>query len=336
MATGGEKPENSGPATTSGGSAVGGDNLDQHNTHAKKREKTTPSSSSESSWGEPVESTASAKNTKSNPAADDGSPPTEKVLDDPDCYRIPSEVFSRTKSSTPMDWSVASNESLFSIQMGNMSFTKDHAFLLGKSDELGYDPAMSMGLSPMASPMRDRPPISSSPAKSSSNSGSPKPAETATPPPPSKDKKPDTGGGGTPSSVTQQEIKQNESGGGGGVEQQNPTQVAKDPSFHSASLRRSSTASGASVKSFAFPILTGDGQHRSTQSQSQPPTPQAAQQEPVTPRSDRDNVNNNNSKSSQPSTPKSGENKGNQGGGAAGGQGSKWFSCFPCCPSRTS
>nr|XP_010915319.1 uncharacterized protein LOC105040476 [Elaeis guineensis]XP_010915320.1 uncharacterized protein LOC105040476 [Elaeis guineensis]XP_010915322.1 uncharacterized protein LOC105040476 [Elaeis guineensis]XP_019704537.1 uncharacterized protein LOC105040476 [Elaeis guineensis]XP_019704538.1 uncharacterized protein LOC105040476 [Elaeis guineensis]XP_029119026.1 uncharacterized protein LOC105040476 [Elaeis guineensis] len=35
---------------------------------------------------------------------------------DPD--RIPSSIFTRTKSTAPMEWSVASNESLFSIQMG--------------------------------------------------------------------------------------------------------------------------------------------------------------------------------------------------------------------------
>lgn len=39
-------------------------------------------------------------------------------------YRIPSHVFARNKSNNP-DWSVASNDSLFSIHMGNMSFTRD-------------------------------------------------------------------------------------------------------------------------------------------------------------------------------------------------------------------
>lgn len=51
-------------------------------------------------------------------------------------YRIPSRVFSRTKSTAPMEWSVASNESLFSIQMGNMSFTREQLCWLGKSGEL--------------------------------------------------------------------------------------------------------------------------------------------------------------------------------------------------------
>ncbi|KAJ1402805.1 hypothetical protein SESBI_27797 [Sesbania bispinosa] len=42
-------------------------------------------------------------------------------------YRIPSHVFSRDKSGT--QWSTASNESLFSIQMGNMSFSNDTSWL---------------------------------------------------------------------------------------------------------------------------------------------------------------------------------------------------------------
>ncbi|KAG8501639.1 hypothetical protein CXB51_004047 [Gossypium anomalum] len=49
--------------------------------------------------------------------------------------RIPSSVFSG-KPTTPMDWSTASNESLFSIHVGNGSFSKDQFFMLYKSGEL--------------------------------------------------------------------------------------------------------------------------------------------------------------------------------------------------------
>uniref|UniRef100_A0ACD5U8P8 Uncharacterized protein n=1 Tax=Avena sativa TaxID=4498 RepID=A0ACD5U8P8_AVESA len=55
----------------------------------------------------------------------------------PDPKRIPSSVFERSKSTTPTDWSVTSNESLFSISVGNTSFSKDHLFLYGKSGEMG-------------------------------------------------------------------------------------------------------------------------------------------------------------------------------------------------------
>ncbi|XP_022752246.1 ras guanine nucleotide exchange factor V-like [Durio zibethinus] len=49
--------------------------------------------------------------------------------------RIPSSVFS-SKPATPMDWSTASNESLFSIHIGNGSFSRDQFFMLHKSGEL--------------------------------------------------------------------------------------------------------------------------------------------------------------------------------------------------------
>ncbi|RZC59974.1 hypothetical protein C5167_021733 [Papaver somniferum] len=53
-------------------------------------------------------------------------------------YRIPSSVFSRSKSTTPQEWSVASNESLFSIHVGNNSFSREQMAFLGKSGELVY------------------------------------------------------------------------------------------------------------------------------------------------------------------------------------------------------
>ncbi|XP_030940921.1 uncharacterized protein LOC115965764 isoform X1 [Quercus lobata] len=54
----------------------------------------------------------------------------------PSQYRIPSYVFARTKSTVPMEWSTTSNESLFSIHTGNMSFTKEQFNWLVKSGEL--------------------------------------------------------------------------------------------------------------------------------------------------------------------------------------------------------
>ncbi|KAF3444862.1 hypothetical protein FNV43_RR14555 [Rhamnella rubrinervis] len=51
-----------------------------------------------------------------------------------DPNRIPSSIFS--KPSTPMEWSVASNESLFSINVGTSSFSRDHLILMQRSGEL--------------------------------------------------------------------------------------------------------------------------------------------------------------------------------------------------------
>ncbi|WVZ62756.1 hypothetical protein U9M48_012462 [Paspalum notatum var. saurae] len=78
----------------------------------------------------------------------------------PDPKRIPSSVFARSKSTTPTDWSVTSNESLFSINVGNASFSKDHFFLYGKSGELSN---LNDPLAPL--PPLPRPSTSSSPMR---------------------------------------------------------------------------------------------------------------------------------------------------------------------------
>ncbi|OMO53143.1 hypothetical protein CCACVL1_28856 [Corchorus capsularis] len=93
----------------------------------------------------------------SMPKSGDGSPmvtsptqaadqqPSVASSPSPNSSRIPSYVFARNKSSGNMEWSVASNESLFSIQMGNASFTTDQMSWMSKSGELGYtfDPTFS-------------------------------------------------------------------------------------------------------------------------------------------------------------------------------------------------
>lgn len=63
------------------------------------------------------------------------SPPVQ-VMAGYDPNRIPSSVFTPT---SPGEWSGASNESLFSIQMGNNSFSKDYAILYGKPPEFDWN-----------------------------------------------------------------------------------------------------------------------------------------------------------------------------------------------------
>ena len=95
--------------------------------------------------------------------------PTMVRNDVPDPNRIPSSIFTRTKSTSPMEWSVASNESLFSIHMGNSSFSRDNVFLVGRSGEqnsftgmeysyptLPISPISSLG--PMFPPVSPLPP----------------------------------------------------------------------------------------------------------------------------------------------------------------------------------
>ncbi|XP_074587838.1 uncharacterized protein LOC141843684 [Curcuma longa] len=56
--------------------------------------------------------------------------------DAPASHRIPSSVFARTTSTTPMEWSVTSNESLFSIHMGK---SEDLSSLYSRQFD-GYPP----------------------------------------------------------------------------------------------------------------------------------------------------------------------------------------------------
>ncbi|XP_039003891.1 uncharacterized protein LOC120130800 [Hibiscus syriacus] len=82
------------------------------------------------------------------------SPPIQvmdRVIEGLDPYRVPSSVFDRSKSSNPANWSITSNESLFSIQIGNTSFSRDQ-FLIFKSGEFFKDEVFTLSTSPAASP----------------------------------------------------------------------------------------------------------------------------------------------------------------------------------------
>ncbi|XP_048134994.1 uncharacterized protein LOC125315074 [Rhodamnia argentea] len=63
-------------------------------------------------------------------------------------YRIPSTVFERSKPSTPVEWSIASNESLFSIHIGNNSFSRDHV-TTPTTDLLKFDEPISISPPPL-------------------------------------------------------------------------------------------------------------------------------------------------------------------------------------------
>lgn len=69
-------------------------------------------------------------------------------------YRIPSHVFARTTSTAPVEWSTMSNESLFSIHMGNNSFTGGDYF---KSGELTFPQPPSPITPPLPSPLPSPP-----------------------------------------------------------------------------------------------------------------------------------------------------------------------------------
>ncbi|CAN0924309.1 hypothetical protein LINGRAHAP2_LOCUS34096 [Linum grandiflorum] len=90
-------------------------------TNSSPRRPATPSSPSSSDEEEhPTKTTTTTATTS---------------IDGYDPKRIPSSIFA-SKSGKGIDWSVASNESLFSIHMGNNSFSRDQIAMLYKSGEL--------------------------------------------------------------------------------------------------------------------------------------------------------------------------------------------------------
>ncbi|PIN02273.1 hypothetical protein CDL12_25211 [Handroanthus impetiginosus] len=111
------------------------------NENAKKNPHvSSPSSSSTdgslSSSTECISSPDIATENRMQSSSQMKSPPVQTMGQPPgyDPNRIPSSIFS-TKPANPTEWSVASNESLFSIHMGNNSFSRDYAILFGRSGE---------------------------------------------------------------------------------------------------------------------------------------------------------------------------------------------------------
>ncbi|KAG5409990.1 hypothetical protein BRARA_B02116 [Brassica rapa] len=93
------------------------------------------SSSSSSSF-------SSCSSVEAEPRPDDQSPPTQimerstnNATSTPP-YRIPPHVFEITSSTAPAEWSTLSNESLFSIHMGDNTFTEEIDYF--KSGELTF------------------------------------------------------------------------------------------------------------------------------------------------------------------------------------------------------
>lgn len=106
------------------------DNSPQHDPKFSSSSSSSSSSSEEQDLFQldpaeppaPTEATKKAPDLRLPPRAPLLSPssstPKSPVMSGYDPNRIPSEIFSHTKSGNPVDWSVASNESLFSIHMG--------------------------------------------------------------------------------------------------------------------------------------------------------------------------------------------------------------------------
>ncbi|KAJ7978735.1 Homeobox-like protein [Quillaja saponaria] len=221
-------------------------------------------------------------------------------------YRIPSHVFARTKSTTPMEWSVTSNESLFSIHVGNMSFSRDQQYLLGRSGEL-YKPGdttMSDQLSDFSStapPLSRSSDISQGTANLNETSRvtEAKAAEAKA----AKAREAEAKAAETMREVIRENIENRM--------KENVEQMEKSP-IHSA---RISQNSDGSTKSFAFSALTGDAEKAFSPKVGEEKPKQPVQSQPRTPKETP--VEN------EAQTPKSTSN-------ATQTQNKSWFSCFSC------
>ncbi|KAJ6357219.1 hypothetical protein OIU78_005152 [Salix suchowensis] len=145
-----------------------------------------------------------------------------------DPLRIPSSIFEKNKGAQPMDWSVASNESLFSIHVGNNSFSRDHALLFGDPGKSGD--ITKSGESIMFSPLPPREMVATD------NRSSFPDMET--------NKQKGGSSGMADNTIKDPAEYQNE--------EDNTNQAV---SWKSPSSSNRSYGSGDSVKSFSFPIL---------------------------------------------------------------------------------
>ncbi|XVE54689.1 hypothetical protein DITRI_Ditri03aG0102100 [Diplodiscus trichospermus] len=225
-----------------------------------------------------------------------------------DKNRIPSSVFARTSTNAPAEWSVASNESLFSIQMGNMSFSKDQLSWT-KSGELGFYTIDSTMTGPFYEVPSNQTPTKKS-TEITKKSGNLKEGQF---------------GVTEAAAETMREVLRDK-------ECQHKENVAKE-SPRSPSLSRHSDAS---VKSFAFPILTGDADKSgsSTKNKKQPSQPSTPKTTAQTPSETSNKQTPQTSKlQSPPETPKQDTPKSQTPKATRDAGPKKRFSCFSCCPS---
>lgn len=240
------------------------------------------------------------------------SPPTQ-VMErpgDPSSYRIPDYVFARNKSTAPLEWSTASNESLFSIQMGNMSFTKDQFPWLGKSGELGLPGEVSMPM-PSGSNLSNidfssnQPPSKQSAAENSQKSGN---LEEEVEPSPRVTE--------ANSAATMREVIRENA-----ENHEKANDSVAEGKYHSACL---SHASDGSTRSFAFPILAGEGDVSCSLRGDAMKQRQHSPSKPKSKRESRPQTPKESPNGSSPQTPKPTPNGGK----------CRWgLSCFSCCPS---
>ncbi|KAL9673705.1 hypothetical protein QQ045_029966 [Rhodiola kirilowii] len=224
-------------------------------------------------------------------------------------YRIPSSVFATT-SGAPAEWSVASNESLFSIQM-NMSFARDFMPFYGKSGELGtfksgelgmyrksghlsmYNKSGELGMYKKSGELEDMRPATTGQMMNLSNC--PQSAYQVCP-----NSHPGVSVTEAVAAETMKEVIRENEQSRGDIKVSSQKNGARSPT--------SSVDGGASAKSFAFPV-SGDSVRSGSEDISLRPL-KSNQQPPDSQTISKDKLSN-------------------------AAQATSWFSCFSCWPTRS-
>ncbi|OVA00812.1 hypothetical protein BVC80_9083g120 [Macleaya cordata] len=300
---------------------------DDHLTPGKKSDSSSSSSTSDSPFNEDLSRQDKGELSESNAEASGSpklhdSPPSPSTLTaefslnemsanqsppiqvmeregEPTPYRIPSTVFARSPSTAPVEWSVTSNESLFSIHMGNNSFSADQIFLMGRSGELGmpgdYNNFLDNKLTESSNFPNSQSQTSAA-GKESSNLG-------------------EGLGVAEAAAETMKEVLR------ATAEDQNSEKTPPvEAACHSSSISLRSDESGTSVVSFAFPILTGEG----GRAVSAKVEPEHLRQQPKEQSKEQLMEQSKEQQQAQPPSPAPPN--------AAAPAQTKWFPCFSCCP----
>ncbi|CAN7123283.1 unnamed protein product [Brassica rapa subsp. narinosa] len=246
-------------------------------------------------------SSSSCSSIEAAPRPDDQSPPTQimerstnNATSTPP-YRIPPHVFEITTSTAPAEWSTLSNESLFSIHMGDNTFTEEIDYF--KSGELTFP-----------QPPSPRTPTLPSPPQSKNQGGASGVVEEVKTPV-------DIGKKAAETDKAYHASKDQEQKAAASIRDVIMANKDKTNKLDHSVSRRSEDFS---VKSFAFPVF-GNADKGGLQGS----TPQKKQK--IFLEAEGDEGLKKEEAFSKPVTPKAEADRGCN-------RYPRWLSCFPCCP----
>ncbi|XVF60685.1 hypothetical protein PTKIN_Ptkin08bG0068000 [Pterospermum kingtungense] len=234
--------------------------------------------------------------------------------------RIPSSIFS---SKPTMDWSTASNESLFSIQVGNVSFSRDQFFMLYKSGELTKldEQIIAQGnVLPSLKELEDMASRNENIVIEKGSGATEKPKNTTIAVESSKVAEGDSHQKTPPAEEVQKPAPTVDLGTVSGQEKKCPAEVKN---LHTNSISGLSDESSNSTLSFAFPVLAGgtDAGRLSSANVADQNNKGLQQTQSVKQQEQQQQEKEQSTEELQPKTPVTPQN----------GSSRSWFSWFHCC-----